>query len=93
MESEKQKLTLIDRETLSLEGVLSVENFDSSSIYLVTNMGDLEVNGENLHISQLQLDGQQIVIQGFVQSLEYKKSKDERSVRGKSKGLLQRILK
>ncbi|MGI5892587.1 MAG: sporulation protein YabP [Bacillota bacterium] len=93
MEAEKQKLILVNRENLSLNGVLSVENFDSSSIHLVTNMGDLVLNGENLHISHLNLDEGEIVIQGFLHSLEYKKSREEKSLKGKSKSLLDRILK
>lgn len=87
MTEHKQALTMTNRELLTLCGVLSVENFDASVIHLVTNMGDLLVSGENLHISHLDLEQGQIGIHGVINSLEYKKVKD------KNNNLLKRLLK
>ncbi|MGI6360848.1 MAG: sporulation protein YabP [Bacillota bacterium] len=87
MSESKQVFTLYDREKLVFCGVLSVESFDTDTILLVTNLGDLLISGENLHINQLDLEQGQVGINGYINSLVYQKSKE------KSAGFLKRLLK
>jgi len=85
-----QKLALIDRKQLELEGVLHVGSFDEREIVLDTTMGILFLKGEGLHIIKLNLDEGTLSVQGYISSLEYKEGK---SVRGKGKSMLSRIMK
>ena len=85
-----QKLTMVDRKYLELEGVRQVGTFDEREIVLETNMGVLFLKGEGLHIHKLNLDEGTLSIQGFVNSLEYKEAK---SARGKGINMISRIMK
>lgn len=85
----EQKLTLIDRKRLDLEGVRHVGNFDEREIVLDTTMGVLFLKGEGLNITKLNLDEGTLSVQGFISSMEYR----EGSVKGKGKNMLSRLIK
>lgn len=85
-----QRLTLLDRKELELEGVRHVGSFDEREIVLDTNLGVLFLKGEGLHITKLNLEEGTLNVQGYINSMEYKEVK---SVRGKGKSVLSRIMK
>ena len=79
-------LTLEQRERLVISGVEEVERFDEESIVLTTNMGELEVRGEGLHIEKLSLEGGELHVEGTITALIYETEPRE------SGGLLRRLL-
>lgn len=89
-EKVKQKLSLLERKYLELEGVHQVDSFDEQEIVLETNMGTLFLKGEGLHIIKLNLDEGTVSIQGFLNSMEYREVK---SARSRGKNILSRIMK
>ena len=62
---------LEEREQLVISGVEEVERFDESSILLTTAQGELEIQGEGLHIEKLSLDGGDLKVEGTVNALIY----------------------
>ena len=80
------QVVLEDREQLMISGVEEVESFDENSILLSTSQGDLEVQGEGLHIEKLSLDGGDLKVEGLVNALIYQPRGRERG------GLLSRLL-
>ncbi|ADG81076.1 sporulation protein YabP [Thermincola ferriacetica] len=88
----KYQMTMINREQLVVEGVEHVASFDEEEIVLDTKMGQLLLKGQNLHITQLNLDEGRLEVAGLIKSVDYDEEKAGRS-RGWSKGLLDRILK
>jgi len=89
----RHQLTLTNRENIAIKGVGQVISFDDSEIILDTEMGGLTVSGEDLHIQQLDLDKGIISIEGLIRRLEYADNARARGGKGKSKGLLERLLK
>ncbi|MFZ5595728.1 MAG: sporulation protein YabP [Bacillota bacterium] len=90
MEQQGQKLTLVDRKHLELEGVRHVGSFDEREIVLDTVMGVLFLKGEGMHISKLNLDDGTLSVQGYISSMEYREGK---SSRAKGKNMLSRIMR
>lgn len=86
---------LIDnQESLHLQGVCKVENFDPCSIWLETNRGDLVIEGEELHIAHLDLDGKELKVCGKICGVRYAvNNKDGKRVKAAGKHLLDRLLK
>ena len=80
------RVVLEDREQLTISGVEEVESFDENTILLTTAHGDLEVQGEGLHIEKLSLDGGDLKVEGLVTALLYQTRGRERG------GLLSRLL-
>ena len=69
------RLTLDDREALTLTGVEDVERFDENEIEMSTSAGTLIIRGEGLHIEKLSLDGGDIHITGRVDTLAYEETR------------------
>lgn len=65
------KLTLNQREELSLTGVTEVVSFDDSAVILKTHLGTLTVLGENLVLKTLSVEGGQVAVSGHISSLQY----------------------
>mgnify|MGYP002798831236 FL=1 len=77
-----------ERERLSVSGVEEVESFDENTIVMTTVRGTLVIQGENLHIEKLSLDGGDLKVEGDIDALSY-----EDSGRSSSGGLLSRLFR
>ena len=64
-------LVLEQRERLVISGVEEVARFDEETIVLTTAMGELEIQGEGLHIEKLSLEGGELHVDGMVSALIY----------------------
>ena len=65
------RLTLDNRASLTLDGVLDVVSFDENAALIRTSMGLLSLDGEGLHVTALNLDDGQIVLDGRINALIY----------------------
>ena len=65
------KLTLNQREDLTLTGVTEVVSFDEDAVVLKTHLGTLTVLGDNLVLKTLSVEGGQVAVSGHVSSLQY----------------------
>lgn len=64
-------IILENRNNLTLSGIKKVENFDEDNIVLITEMGELTIKGENLHISKMDVDLGDMKIDGKIVGLVY----------------------
>ena len=78
------KLTLNQREDLTMTGVTEVVSFDDTAIILKTDLGTLTVQGQELFLKTLSVDGGQVAVTGRIHSLIYEEPR--------AGGLLQRLL-
>lgn len=65
------KLTMTERKTLTMTGVTEVVSFDEACVVLQTSMGTLTVQGQELKLKNLSLEGGQIEVDGTVSALIY----------------------
>ncbi len=80
------KLTLNERTALTMSGVTEVVSFDDTAVILKTALGTLLVQGKQLQLKTLSLDGGQVAVDGQVCALIYEEPRS-------SGGLLQRLFK
>ena len=66
-----QNLVLENREKLSISGVLDVLSFDDQVVIVETELGLLNVKGDNLRINKLSLDTSEVVVEGEIYSMVY----------------------
>ena len=64
-----------DRHTLTVSGISDVDSFDEQTVIVFTDMGELTVKGEGIHINRLSLEVGEIIIEGSISSLSYSDSK------------------
>ena len=66
-----QNLVLENRGKLSISGVLDVLSFDDQIVIVETELGLLNVKGENLRINKLSIDTSEEIVEGDISSLAY----------------------
>lgn len=64
-------LQLKERKSLTMSGVTEVVSFDDSTVVLQTSLGTLVVQGRELQLKTLSLEGGQVAVEGTVTALTY----------------------
>ena len=65
------KLTLDQRRSLTMTGVTEVVSFDENTVVLKTGLGVLVVQGQQLQLKTLTLDGGNVAVEGEISALNY----------------------
>lgn len=65
------KLCLNERRQLTMTGVTEVVSFDETAVVLQTSLGLLIVQGQQLSLKNLSLDGGQVAVEGSISALAY----------------------
>ncbi len=65
------RLTLDARSALTMTGVQEVVSFDDTTVVLHTELGTLVIQGRELQLKQLSLNGGQVAVEGNISSLVY----------------------
>ena len=65
------KLSLNERRELTMTGVTEVVSFEESAVVLRTSLGTLIVQGRELQLKTLSLEGGQVAVDGTVSALVY----------------------
>ena len=76
-----------DRKKLSVSGVTDIDSFDEQTIIAITDLGELTIRGWNLHITRLNLEQSELMVDGDISSLTYI------DVRPKAQGFFSKVLR
>ena len=90
-EQEKAGLEMIERQLMWLRGVNNVDEFDEEKIVLQTELGKLEIKGQHLNVTSLDVEHGSLQIDGIIDSFSYVEEKKKRARSKKQVGLLSRL--
>ncbi len=76
-----------DRKKLSVSGVTDIDSFDEQTIIAITDLGELTIRGWNLHITRLNLEQSELLVDGEISSLTYT------DTRPQAKGFFAKVLR
>ena len=65
------KLQLSERKNLTMTGVTEVLRFEESAVVLRTSLGTALIQGQELKLKTLSLDGGQVSVDGTISALVY----------------------
>lgn len=68
-------LILENRQKLTATGVSNVDSFDVQSVVAYTDLGELLIRGENLHIDKLNIETGELTLTGSFSSMSYTENK------------------
>ena len=71
------KLTLNQRSSLTMTGVTEVVSFDENTVLVHTDLGTLTVQGQQLQLKTLSVEGGQIAVEGNISSLQYEEPRQQ----------------
>lgn len=72
------KLTLTQRNNLTMTGVTEVVSFDEGAVVLRTELGTLVIQGRDLQLKTLSAEGGQVAVEGNVASLIYEETREQK---------------
>ena len=75
----EHRLEMRGRQRLTVSGVEDVERFDENCIVMSTCVGSMIVNGEDLHIGKLSLEGGEMHVDGKIDAVMYEEDSAPRS--------------
>jgi len=78
---------LEDRRSLTVSGVSDVDSFDDMTVVIYTELGELTVKGEGLHINKLNNETGDLTLSGQINSLTYSE------IQNKASGFFGRLFK
>ena len=70
-ENKKHTLSLTARTRAEIEGVREVESFDEQSVILMTDCGELTLEGEGLHVGTLDMVRGIVAVDGRISAVYY----------------------
>jgi sporulation protein YabP len=85
-----QNLYIENRRKLTLSGVSNVESFNELEIVVETELGVLTVKGSSMHMSRLNLETGDLIIDGSIDSCAYSEKRD---LKTKGAGFLSKLFK
>ena len=65
------KLVVNERKGLTMTGVTEVISFDDGAVVVHTQLGTLVVQGKELKLKTLSVDGGQVAVDGYITALIY----------------------
>ena len=68
---QNQNLILENRKDLSISGITDVDSFDEKTISLFTQLGELTIQGRELHIDSMSVETGDMTITGDIWAIIY----------------------
>ena len=86
----QHKMSMINRKSCSLTGIVDVIAFDENEVILETEMGLLMLKGQGIHVKRLTLEQGEVELEGKMDSFLYT---EQKSLGAKSESFLQKLFK
>lgn len=64
-------LSLEERKNLTVSGVTDIGSYDEQTVIAITELGELTIKGEGLHIIRMSVDTAELTVEGEISSLAY----------------------
>ena len=94
MQDEKKQqsvLELVNRQLLRLNGVQNIAGFDEEIIVLETDLGRLEIKGQQLNVTNLDVLDGNLQVDGLISSFCYQDDRQKRNRKKKTGSVIARI--
>lgn len=66
-----QNIVMENREKVSVTGVIDIHSFDDELVLAQTELGVLTIKGEDLKMNKLNLDNNELVVEGQIVAVAY----------------------
>jgi len=77
LENKKSFIALENRKKMTLDGVLEILSFNDEQILIITVLGDMDIRGEELKMTKLDVQNGDVVITGKISYVVYRKETKE----------------
>lgn len=78
MDEKRSNIMIENREKINLTGVVDIHSFDDELVLVETNLGIITLKGINLKINKLNLDSNELSVEGKINSLNYSENMEQK---------------
>ena len=71
-----QNIIIESRERVNITGVIDIHSFDDEVALIETDLGILMIKGDNLKMNKLNLDNNELIIEGRLIALNYSETSE-----------------
>lgn len=89
-ENREQNLNIENRQKVTVSGVLNVYSFNEAEIVVETTIGVLNIKGSMMHMSKLNLEAGDLIIEGNFDSCSYS---EKQNLKTKGSGFLSKMFR
>lgn len=84
-----QNIIIENREKISVTGVIDIHSFDDELVIAQTDLGILTVKGDDLKMNKLNLENNELIIEGKIIAVAY----SDINSNGKKSGIMNKLFK
>ena len=84
----EQNIVIQNREKAVITGVEDIHSFDDELVIVQTDLGILTIKGENLKMNKLNLENNELIIEGRTSAIAYSDA-----AKNKKQGLMNKLFK
>jgi len=84
----EQNIVIQNREKAVVTGVVDIHSFDDELVIVQTDLGLLTIKGESLKMNKLNLDNNELIIEGRASAIAYSDA-----VQNKKQGIMNKLFK
>jgi len=66
------------RKNLTISGVMDIDSFDEENVIIFTELGELTIRGQSLHINKIDVDVGDLSMEGEIESLSYTENRSQK---------------
>lgn len=90
LENKKSYITLENRRKMTLNGVSEILSFNEEQILITTVLGDMDIRGEELKMTKLDVENGDVIVTGKISYIVY--TSDEKKAK-KGNSIISRIFR
>jgi len=74
----QHNIIMENRRQLTITGVVDIDSFDEHTVIMFTDLGELTVKGEALHINRIDVEAGDLLMEGDIEQLYYTDNQPQR---------------
>jgi len=74
----QHNIIMENRRQLTITGVVDIDSFDENTVIMFTDLGELTVKGEALHINRIDVEAGDLLMEGDIEQLYYTDNQPQR---------------
>lgn len=73
----RHHLIMEERRSLTVSGVTDIERFDEEEVVVATELGQLSIKGQGLHLNKIDVEDGELSVEGELDSVSYSQPQEK----------------
>lgn len=74
---QRHNLIMEERRSLTVSGVMDIERFDEEEVVVATELGQLSIKGQGLHLNKIDVEDGELSVEGELDGITYSQRQEK----------------